>query len=221
MAKRLQSLFFFCVMFAVSWASAEISKDSEKFISGVFSKYKKSSFLEFKVQKKVTSELMGTEKSFEGTVLVGSKKFRFESEAPDKALVVYDGKVLWNVQYPQEGSEGKVQAAKLALNKKSKSQIFLLDLLQERSILKDFVLSNEKKTETDLQVLAKPKVGGADLSEMTLSFDRKTKKLSEVTYTDDLGNKTLFKLIKQKSLKKIDAKKFQFKPGADVEVVDL
>lgn len=214
-------LSFFIGLTANLSAQAKVSAETEKSITSVFSKYRKSAYVEMKVEKKVVSEIMGTEKNYSGQAVIGSKKFRFESEAPEKALVVYNGKTLWNIQYPAQGAEGKTQAARLAINKKSRGQIFLLELLQGEPMTKEFDLSDEKKEGNTLQVTAKPKTNKYDLSSMSLKFDLKAKRLSEVEYSDDLGNKTTFKLVDQKNLKKVDGKKFDFKPGADVEVVDL
>lgn len=215
------SLFFVTLSAAPFAAQAGVSKESEKAISDVFAKYRKASFVEMKIEKKVISELMGTEKSSTGQAVIGSKKFRFESESPEKALVVYNGKTLWNIQYPAEGAPGKTQAARVAITKKSRSQIFLLELLQGEPVTKEFDLSEEKKDGDKLQVTAKPKTNKYDLSLVSLKFDLKSKRLSEVEYSDDLGNKTTFKLVDQKNIKKVDSKKFDFKPGSDVEVVDL
>lgn len=213
--------FFLGFTLASAAVEAKVSKEAEKAISDVFSKYRKAAYVEMKVEKKVISELMGTEKASSGQALIGSKKFRFESESPEKALVVYNGKTLWNVQYPAEGAEGKTQAARVAITKKSRSQIFLLELLQGEPITKEFELSEEKKDGNSLQVTAKPKTNKYDLSLVALKFDLKSKRLSEVEYSDDLGNKTTFKLLDQKNIKKVDGKKFDFKPGSEVEVVDL
>ncbi len=217
----MTKLLIFILVFVGISAAAKVSPEAEKSINGVFAKYRKSPFIEIEVEKKVTSEIMGTEKSYKGQALIGRKKFRFESESPEKALVVYDGKTLWNVQYPVNGAEGKTQAARVAINKKSRGQIFLLELLQESSVVKEFELSEEAKDGDTLKVTAKPKAGKTEVSLMNLKFDLKGKRLSEVEYMDDLGNKTIFKLMKQTNLKKVEGKKFEFKPGKDVEVVDL
>lgn len=209
------------LIFIAVCAEAKISLEAEKSINEVFAKYRKSNFVEIEIEKIVVSEIMGTEKVYKGEAIVGSKKFRFASEAPEKALVVYNGKTLWNIQYPSNGSEGKTQAARVAINKKSRGQIFLLELLQESSVLKEFDLSDESKDGAQLKVTAKPKAGKMDLNLMTLKFDLKSKRLSEVEYTDDLSNKTTFKLLKQSNRKKVESKNFEFKPGKDVEVVDL
>lgn len=202
-------------------AFAKVTPESEKAITDIFSKYRNAGFTEIEIEKKVVSEIMGTDKVYSGKAIIGAKKFRFESEVPEKALVVFNGKTLWNIQYPAAGAEGKTQAARVAINKKSRGQIFLLELLRESSLSKEFDLSNEKKDGEILSISAKPKSGKMDLSTMNLKFDLKSKQLSEVEYTDDLSNKTTFKLLKQSNLKKVADKKFEFKPGKDVEVVDL
>lgn len=217
---------FACAAFVVATcggaaAQATVSKSNLKLLKEVVSRYQKSAMVEMDLEKKVISELLGRERSQKAKAFVASKRFRLETAEPDKTLIVYDGTVLWNVQYPGEGTGGTVQVAKTKLDKKSQNQILLGNLLVEQGVLDKFDFLSEKKDGMYLEIMAKPKGNQIQVSDLKFVVDTKGKLIKAIEYSDELGNKTLMSFTETKFRTKKDMGKFSYKPEKGAQVTEL
>lgn len=202
-------------------AGASLSKENVNTVKGIVSRYQQSAMVEMDLEKKVTSEILGREKVYKGKTFLAAKRFRLELFEPEKSLIVFDGTTLWNVQYPPEGSEGKIQVAKAKLDKKNQSQILLGDLLIEQGLTQKFDLLTSTKTADSLEVSAKPKNSQIQVTDLKFRLDLKEKVIKEIEYSDELGNKTLMKFSGTRFQKKKTPKLFQYQPEKGAQVTEL
>lgn len=222
MKSALGALILWPALIVFSWSApaAEVSKENLKALKDTIAKYQKSGLVRMKIEKKVISELLGTERNYSGNLALAPNRFRLETKEPEKSLIVYDGTYLWTVQYPLT-EEGKIQVAKAKLDKKNQNQVLLTDLLLGQSVLKQFDFLSEEKQEDTLRLSAKPKTKDEAISDLKISLDSKTKQIKEISYTDELGNRTIMTFSDHQLEKKPQAKLFRYVPEKGAEVSDL
>lgn len=187
-------------------------------------KYRAASLVTMKVDKSVKSELLGTEKKYEGTISLAGDKFRLETETPDKALLLFDGKTIWNVQYPPKELGGSVQVLKSAVTKQNRAQILLSALLDKASLQKNFkVLKEEKdqKTQNQMRITVAPQTSDLTVKSVDLVVDTKKNTLTVVAYTDEVGNLTTMSFSDVEFSKKAKPQIFKYNPPADAQVTNL
>jgi outer membrane lipoprotein-sorting protein len=217
--RQLRSFILVALMtFVGSFLEAKISPASLKVLKEVVQRYRDSACVEMEVEKKVFSDLLGTDQTYHGSLALAPKRFRFES---DENLVVFDGKYLWTVQYPMKGSPGKTQIMRALLGKKNQTQVMLTDLLMGESILNHFDILSDEGTGDTLRLKAKPKVKDDQITDLTLVIDKSKKEISELSYGDELGNKTTMQFSGVELSKKAQPKKFKYTPEKGAEVTDL
>lgn len=220
MLKRPLLLLFLATMIS-SFAKADVSSAALKTLKETVQRYQKSSLVQMKVEKKVTSELLGSDRTYSGSIALANRRFRLETAEPDKSLVVYDGRYLWTVQYPPQGFDGKVQVARAKLDKKNQNQVLLSDLLVGNGVLTHFNFLSEKADADKLELSAKPKHNEEQISDLKITLDKKSKEITEVNYADELGNRTVMKFTEIKMGKKAKPQIFEYKPEKGAEVTDL
>lgn len=227
----MRTSFFLAFFLAFSTAytketAAAVSEKSIEKLRAVVRKYQRSGIVEMKVDKKVISEIMGVDRLSSGKLSVAPKRFKFETEEPDRTLIVYDGKTLWTAQYPPKGSEGKIQVGRAQLGKKNMNQVMLSDILTgpKPTIVTEFDFISEKTEDHLMSLGAKPKATSDQIKDLSVVVDLKAKEIAEINYTDELGNKTSMKFSDQKFISKDKAqpkKVFQYEPEKGAEVSDL
>ncbi len=198
-----------------------VSPQSIEKLREVVRRYQRSGIVEMKVEKKVISELLGKDRVYTGKLAVAPHRFRFETEDPDKTLVIYDGKFLWNVQYPPKDGPGQIQVARAQLDKKNQNQVMLSDILVGQTIVTEFQFLSEKTEGDQLSFVAKPKKSEDAMTNLTIIVDTKVREITEINYSDELGNKTIMKFSELKLKKKPQPSVFDFKPEKGTEVIDL
>lgn len=192
-----------------------------KVLKEIISSYQKSGLVQMKVEKRVIFELLGKERIHTGELTLAPKRFRLETTAPERTLILFDGKKIWNVQYPPEGSDAKVQIARAKVDRKNQNQIFLTDLLVGQSIFKQFDFFSEQRVDDKIALSAKPKKLNDQIKDLTITVDQKIRQIVEISYADELGNRTQMKLSDFRLSKKVSPGVFHFKPAHDAEVTDL
>src|SRR5207253_7014099 len=120
------------LMFGTSASFVAQAKTKEKkpasavaILKEVTKKYRNSKLVKIETEKKVTSELLGKTTTYQGMIYLAQGKFRWENETPEQSLLLFDGEIIWNVQYPPKDLGGQVQVAKAKLDKNTKSQILI------------------------------------------------------------------------------------------------
>lgn len=186
----------------------------------VVDKYAASKLITMKVTKTVRSELLDKETKYLGNISLAGQKFRLDTNTPDKALILFDGSVLWNVQFPSKELGGNTQVLKSKLGKKNKSQILLSALLDKKSLKKNFKVLKEEKGKPHLISIA-PVTKDLSVKEIDLSIDDAKKTLSKISYKDDVGNLTTMEFSDITFSSKPSKDLFKFQLPKDAQVTEL
>lgn len=188
-------------------------------LDDVVSKYRTSKLVSMDVVKTVKSKVLSKETKFVGKIYLSQSKFRWDTETPEKTQIIFDGKTIWNVQHPSVELPGPVQVAKAKVDKNTKKQILLATLLGTTEVKKNFkVLKTEKQKEEKLYFL-EPK--GSDLQVKDLVIHIANKKISAISFKDDIGNQTDMNFKNIEFSKKDKSKLFNYTPPKDAQVITL
>lgn len=209
----LQLLVGFCLFFNSAFAA------SKNTLADVAAKYRKSNLVTIQLVKTVKSTLLGKETKYKGTVYLATNKFRLNIDEPDKSQIIFDGKTIWNVQFPPKELPGPVQVAKSKLDKNSKKQILLSTLIAKDGIKENFKITKEEKLDEGMKFSLVPLKG--ELNIKSLDVTVKNNKISSINYADDVGNTTTFVFEKTEFSSKPSSQLFKYKVPKDAQVTNL
>lgn len=225
---KLSNLLFIFMFTCGALSFAASGKDKETkstsavtVLKEVSKKYRSSKIVKIVTEKKVTSELLGSTTIYKGEIYLSQGKFRWENVTPEKTLLLFDGEIIWTVQYPPEDLGGPVQVAKAKLDKNTKSQILISILIGEGSIEKNFKIVSETSDKQILIVELKPLSGDLLVKGLTLDVELKTKQIRKITYKDDVDNKIEIQLEKTEFISKDKKDLFKYKIPKDAQVTNL
>ena len=211
----MKSIVIFLLVGASAFAAVK-----NNILDEVSSSYQKAPMIEMSVKKTVHSELLGSDKIIEGKMTTGNGLFRWESEKPEKALIVYDGEYLWNVQYPSPDFGGDTQATKSQINKTNRSQILPALILSSEPIKNHFDVLDETKEKNVVIYKLKAKSKDFVFQNLVLVVDLQTKTIKQISYKDEVGS-TTFEFLKTEKQNNFSKQPFTYKPGPDVKVTTL
>jgi len=215
----LKSLFLgLSIVVAVSHPA--LAKPSEA-LNQTTQKYRSSKMVQMDVKKVIDSELLGKQTTYDGKIYLADGKFRWENKTPDETLLVFDGATIWSVQIPPKAFGGPNQVGIGKVDKKTKSQILISTLLGRDPISKSFKVLKEEKTKDSVKVEIAPLKDDLVVKSITLLLNPKEKKLMELSYVDDVGNKTKMQFSNIKFLNKEDKKLFKYQPSKSDQVSNL
>jgi outer membrane lipoprotein-sorting protein len=209
-----------CVFLSLSvfdWAFAK-KKD---LVDEVLNKYKSAKLVKLDVRKKVKSDFLGKEQIFVGKIFVSQKRFRWDTETPDKSQLIYDGDMIWNVQYPPKEFKSVPNVAKMKVDKNSKKQLLLSLLLNNEPLSKNFKVLSPTQSEGIINVNLEPKNSELSIKTLTVKIESKKKEITAISYTDDIGNVTDIEISKAVFGGTPDSKLFIFKIPHGATVTNL
>lgn len=181
-------------------------------------KFQSSPLVTIQLEKVVKSELLGKETTHQAKVFLGKGMFRLETESPEKALFVFDGKTAWNVQYPSEDFGGDIQVTKSKLDKRSKQQMLLVNILRQ-PLSQNFKVLGEKKSGDQSELELSPLRSELAIKKLSVKFA--DAKVESISYEDDLGNFTQMKFKKIDFGSKAKPELFKYKPEKGAQVNEL
>jgi outer membrane lipoprotein carrier protein len=156
------------------------------------------------IKKKVSKTSSGT------MALQRPGKFRWEITTPNHQSIIADGKNLWIYDVDLE------QATKTSLTKDAHSPAILLsgsnDALEERFTLIDSDKAGDLET-----FRLRPKNNQDMVQQVEIKFDHQ--KLSEMSVTDNLGQKNVFYFTHVKINPSLSHQLFEFKAPKGVDVI--
>jgi outer membrane lipoprotein carrier protein len=221
-------LFLIPLIFSMSSSFEAQAKTKEKkpasavaVLKEVSKKYRNSKLVKIETEKKVTSDLLGKTTSYQGVIYLAQGMFRWENETPEQSLLLFDGEIIWNVQYPPKDLGGPVQVAKAKLNKNTKSQILISSLIGKEPIDKNFKVIQEKTAYDILSVELQPLSGDVRVKGLTLDVDVKSKQIKKIFYKDDVDNTIDIDMKKTEFLTKENKELFKYKTPKDAQVTNL
>lgn len=211
--------------FAKNTKSAHKKNGSEEYsvLKSVSKKYQNAGLVEMQVEKTVKSELMGKETKYVGKIAMSSGLFRWENTQPEKSLLVFDGQNIWNEQASSPDFPGETQVARARVDKKNKSKILISSLMGKTSIFENFKVLKEDKEGDTYSYTVQPKVNDLNINQLKLSLSAKDKKVTEISYQDDVGNTTNMKFLAIEFKKKTSSSKnlFRYTPPKGAQVTNI
>lgn len=212
----LKSLF--CAAIFVSQCA--LAKSSKVF-DGAITQYQNAKLVSMSVEKTVKSELLGKETVFKGQIQLSSGKFRWENKEPEKTILIFDGQNLFNIQYPPKDFDGPIQVAKSKIDEKTKNQILISSLLSPDKTKSKFKIAGETKSGTSIDFKLKPEEEDIQIKDLMVRIDLKTKKIQQISYSDDVGNLTKLAFSEIKFQKKNKPEVFKYKIPKGAQVTEL
>ena len=182
-------------------------------------KLKSTPFVTLDVNKKVKSELMGSETDSPGKIYLAKDRFRWDSEGKDSSSLIFDGSYLWTVQQPPKGFKIAPQITKTKMSPKSENQMLLKSLFQNK-IDEHFKITKSLKEKTGTRYFLKP----TEKNQLTHSLELLIKNddvISEISYQDEIENRIIITINKIVTAQKIPSKLFQFSPPKGSQVNEL
>lgn len=158
--------------------------------------------------KTVESSLIGKKTDYAGNIFLSQGKFRWDTIAPEKSSIIFDGKIVWVV-------DGQY-ITKTVVTKNLKSQTLQNILLNPKSLNKKFTV---KQTEAAgmFNFSLIPLGKDIDAKDIVLKLDAATKEIKQLSFSES-DTKTLIVFHKIEKLPKADSKLFTYKikPGDQV-----
>lgn len=214
MMKLILSTLWICLFLSAKNVLAASSS-----LDDVVSRYRNSKLVSMDVIKTVKSKVLSKETKFVGKIYLSQSKFRWDTETPEKTQIIFDGKIIWNVQHPSVELPGPVQVAKSKVDKNTKKQILLATLLGTSEVKKNFtVLKTETQKEEKVYFL---ETKASDLPVKDLTIRLNGKKINSISFKDDIGNQTEMSFKNVEFSKKQNAKLFNYTPPKEAQVITL
>lgn len=159
-------------------------------------------------------QLHGSEQEIveSGLVTFGDlPQMRWHYKSPEEKLFIFDGRTSW-LYVP---ADRQVSIHELTDSERSNLPFLLLE--NEESARRDFVISSSKRG-GEIVLSLTPR-GQAQIRDLELSLDPKTKRIRAISYLDLEGNVTRFEFDRFRKAP-YDAGQFRFEAPAGVEPVE-
>jgi outer membrane lipoprotein carrier protein len=192
-----------------------------KALSEATAKYRQAKLVQMNLEKVVKSDLTGKENKLQGEISLSAGLFRLENKEPEKSLLVFDGKTLWNEQQPSADFGGAVQVTKTKLGGKNKSQTLFATLLTKDPVTKYFKILKSKKDDGVTVYETESLTADLTIKFLTLKIDNKSKLVSEISYKDDIGNLTTMKFSNAQFKNSLNKKIFEYHPPKGAQVTEI
>lgn len=208
----LKFLFLALVWIFSSQALASADKSLEK----ILGTYRKHSGVKISLHKKVKS-ILGKELKSEGLITYSADKFFWETKEPEKSYVIFDGKSLWNVQFPPKNFAAPVQVAKTAMKNKTPSVFNFL--LGKRSLNPHFKVTMSGDAENRVYSLTDVSAG-LGLKNIKIYADETKSRMTSLSYMDELENEIEIEFKSIQSLSNLNPKFFDYVPPKDASLTE-
>lgn len=205
--------FIAALMFSVSpKAKAEIT--AKEIIEKVQSKYKKTNTVIAKYSQTLKYKLSKIEQTFNGTLyLKKEKRYRIET---DQQTIMTDGVTSWAYSHKTK----QVVIDKFKEDKNSLSpEKFLIQYPDD--YYSNLVGRSKVNGQDTYELKLTPKGNSSFIKSMKVWVDSDEWFIRKIEWTDMNDNTTTYTVKKIDVNNEIGNDKFQFKPGKDVQVIDL
>ena len=192
---------------------------AEPILQNLLGKIHKAPLVQFDVEKKTKSELLGKETTSPGTIYVSPGKFRWDTQGSENSQIIYDGKTIWTVQEPPKGFKAPPQITRMKLDKKSEGQIFLNSLFH-KNFDKEFEVKSKEKVKNLWKFTLIPIHKSLGVEELVLKVDDNSE-LKEISYVDEIQNKIVIEINKTILSKKGNTNLFRYQPPKGAQVNNL
>ena len=200
-------------------AKLKNSKVKEQFLASI-KKFRESPEVEINVDKKVSSQMLGTNKSTSGQIFYSKGLFKWTSDSTaqvgEKSELIFDGKYVWNIQHPSPDFPGEIQILKSSGNQKS-GGLFLRELFDLHKHNPEIMSEENEKAVFTSTSLSE----ALNVKSLEIIYDIKLQKVLSVSYKDELDNKTEVMFSKITFLKKKLKDRYVYTPPKGAKVTNL
>jgi outer membrane lipoprotein-sorting protein len=214
------TLCFLLVTGAIAASSAEASVAQNDDLEKIMKAYKGAETIILDVKKTVKSEVLDKESSYWGIIRFAKGKIHWVNEEPEKSMMIYDGEVLWTIQYPPKEFNSPPQIAKTNLKKSKNTPLVLNSVFGSKPLKNYFEIVPDKTNGTISSFILKAKKDSLNVKELLLTVDTKLEKILILTYKDEVDNSTKLEFKSTRFNEKIRATTFSFKPPKDSVVTE-
>lgn len=219
---QIRSIFVFLVALIImpltSIAAAKVASDQVQ-AEKILKNYNKKSGVQIKLEIQTEKKVLGTKTSDKGIMTHQAGKLNLAIEGEKKSEMIFDGKKAYLISYPDQelDLDGKRKVILLKVN--DKNQFGLLSNLFGHP--KKFFASFKTRTVTsDSKLLVlKLEDKAKTLKDMTLSFSKEDKTLTQLSYTDDVGSEIRINFEKPIFTAEISSKLFKYNSLQSDEVI--
>lgn len=201
-------------------AAAEKLYDAD--LGEVEKRYAAAKSVKMDVKKSLILSVLERTDVYDGQFfLSGKEKLRLEFEKPVKSVAVLNGKDFWVIEYPPADVEDKVRVLKSTLGEKSQSQVLVTSLMGRGRILDHFKIESKKKKDGKLVFGMKPSGPATEITSLELTVNEADKLIAEISYEDELENKTKFEFSGIEFDTDVPEKLFKYSPPKGAEISQL
>lgn len=192
-------------------------------IKTVIRAYNEASSVQMAVKKTVYMALMGDTKTSEGEAIYSKGRLKLEMGEPENSLIVMDRSVIWVVSPGIE--KDKPQVLKItAKDMRNQSRAPLALLLSKEQAWDNFKTLRTTAIDAGTRVELAPidPKKWPDLQKISLTIGKDGKSLVQISYEDELENRTEFAFSDIKKDQKLPARTFAYSPppGAEITVYE-
>ncbi len=170
--------------------------------------------VEINVEKRISSEWKPQTSISHGKIFYSKGKIRWEVFEPEKTWLIYDGKTVWNVQFPnQDFNESKNKVIIAKVTSKNRDSLLLIDLLDSRIPSDHFIIKMEDPKTFSLE----PKKSSNWRGIRNLLIKVENSQVVGVSYKDDINNKVEISLgnTVRKKEKNLELFMYKVNPSKD------
>lgn len=200
------------LIFCNSLLAGETQKP-EEFLSKITGAYRKANLVEASLEKVISYDWKPKQDISEGRFFYSKGRIRTEFNSPEKNWSIYNGKQWWSVQFSSPDFPGKNKVTHTKVSKKDKEQFFLLKLIDLKKPSEQFKIEVESTKDPEVSLRLEPKEKAQGISDIHVTLNIKENSITEVSFKDDMGNKTTLKLGHVKMNGTSADGKFDYKPN--------
>jgi outer membrane lipoprotein-sorting protein len=174
--------------------------------------YKGSETIILDVKKTVKSEVLEKENVYRGIIRFSKGKINCANEEPEKSTMIYDGEVLWTIQYPPKEFNSPPQIVKTNLKKSKNTPLVLNSIFGSKPLKSYFEIIPDKVDGNLKNYILKDKKQSLGIKEILIAVDVKEEKIISLAYKDDVDNSTRLEFKSTRFNEKIKGSTFSYKP---------
>ena len=183
--------------------------------------YRQSENMILEVRKTVKNAMLEKETSYKGMIRFMKSKFYWETQEPEKGLIVYDGITLWTIQYPPaEFKTMPLQVAKMKIKSKKNSPIILAEIFGTRPIQSVFKVKQKLRDGSIVSFELREKKTEFGLKNLILKVDVKAQRVVSIEYLDEVENETKIEFRATQFNVKIKQSLFKYKPPSGAQITE-
>jgi outer membrane lipoprotein-sorting protein len=191
-------------------ATASISSTDD--LEKIMGTYKSAETIILDVKKTVKSEVLEKENIYRGIIRFAKGKIHWTNEEPEKSIMIYDGEVLWTIQFPAKEFNSPPQIAKTNLKKSKNTPLVLNSVFGSKPLKNYFEIIPEKVDGNLKEFVKKDKKKNLGIKEILLTVDVKEEKIISLAYKDEVDNSTRLDFKSTRFNEAIKPSTFSYKP---------